>query len=143
MFTTEAHKVLVCRFYAALDEGNLAGAYELLAPSYRVHVPGNPEQTLEGYQQSATQLYVAFPDLRHNIEDMVAEGDKVVTRLTAHGTNTGNFSGIPPTGKAVAVSEIAVFRIADGQIVEQWPQSDTLGMMQQLGLMPAPGQTAR
>ena len=142
MSTTEANKILVRRFYEALDEGNLAGAYELLTPSYRVHVPSNPEQTLEGYKQSAAQLYEAFPDLRHNLEDMIAEGDKVVTRLTAHGTNTGNFFGLSPTGKAVTVSEIAIFRIADGQIVEQWPQSDALGMMQQLGLRPAPGQPA-
>ena len=143
MSTTQAHKILVRRFYTALDEGNLAGAYALLAPSYCVHVPGNPEQTLEDYKQSATQLYEAFPDLQHAIEDTIAERDKVVTRLTVHGTNTGNFFGVPPTGKSVAISEITIFRIADGLIAEQWPQSDAMGMMQQLGLLPAPGQATR
>ena len=63
----------------------------------------------------------------------------VVTRLTAHGRNTGNFYGMPATGKSVTVSEIAIFRIAEGNIMEQWPQSDALGMMQQLGLIPTPG----
>ena len=139
MSNTEANKILVRRFYAALDEGNLAGAYELLAPAYRVHIPGNVEQALEGYKQSAAQLYAAFPDLRHTIEDTIAEGDKVVTRLTAHGSNTGQFYGMPATGRAVRVSETAIFRIAEGKIVEQWPQSDALGIMQQLGMITTPG----
>src|SRR5512132_770730 len=95
METTQANKLLVRRFYAALDEGNLAGAYDCLAPAYRVHVPGNPEQALEDYKQLAAQLYAAFPDLRHTIEEMIAEGDRVVTRLTAHGSNTGQFTGCP------------------------------------------------
>ena len=138
MANTAANKILVRRFYAALDEGDLAGAYDCLAPAYRVHVPGTGEQALEGYKQSAAQLYLAFPDLRHMIEDLIAEGDTVVTRLTAHGTNTGQFYGIPATGKPVRVSEIASFHIAFGKIVEQWPQSDALGMMQQLGLIPTP-----
>ena len=142
MATTEANKILVRRFYAALDEGNLAGAYECLAPAYRVHIPGNGEQALEGYKQSAAQFYLAFPDLQHTLEDMIAQGDTVVTRLTAHGTNTGQFYGMLATGRSVTVSEIAIFRIAEGKIVEQWPQSDALGMMQQLGMIPAPGSPA-
>jgi predicted ester cyclase len=85
---------------------------------------------------------LAFPDLHHTIEDMIAEGDRVVTRLTAEGSNTGQFYGMPATGKPVRVSEIAIFRIADGKIVEQWPQSDALGMMQQLGMIPTPGSPA-
>src|SRR5262245_33602019 len=139
MENTQANKLLVRRFYAALDESDLAAAYDCLAPTYRVNVPGIGEQTLEGYKQSAARLYEAFPDLRHTIEEMVAEGDRVVTRLTAHGSNTGRFYGMPATGKPIRVSEIAIFRIAEGKIVEQWPQSDALGMMQQLGMIPTPG----
>jgi predicted ester cyclase len=78
-----------------------------------------------------------FPDLRITIEDMIAEGDKVVTRFTTHGTQQEAFGSIPPTGKQVAVSTIEITRIADGKIAEDWGLDDRLGMLQQLGLVPA------
>ncbi len=78
-----------------------------------------------------------FADLHVTIEDMVAEGDKVVIRFTTHGTQQGALGGIPPTGKQVAVSTIEITRIADGKIVEDRGLDDRLGMLQQLGLVPA------
>jgi predicted ester cyclase len=78
-----------------------------------------------------------FPDLRVTIEDMIAEGDKVVIRFTTHGTQQGALGSIPPTGKQVAVPTIEITRIADGKIVEDWGLDDRLGMLQQLGLVPA------
>ena len=78
----------------------------------------------------------AFPDLHLTVEDMIAEGDKVVTRFTSRGTQTGAFMGIPPTGKQVTVSSIVIARIADGKIVEEWGLDDQMGMLQQLGVIP-------
>ena len=73
------------------------------------------------------------------IEDLFAEGDKVVLRFTFHGTHQGEFMGVAPTGKQVTMPGIDIFRIADGKIVELWGQEDVLGMMQQIGAIPGPG----
>ena len=75
----------------------------------------------------------AFPDWTETIEDIIAEGDKVVTRFTSRGTHKGKFMGVPPTGKKVKITEVAVFRIADGKITEQWGFPDLQGLRQQLG----------
>jgi steroid delta-isomerase-like uncharacterized protein len=82
----------------------------------------------------------AFSDSHYTIEDQVGEGDKVATRMTWRATHTGDFQGLPPTGKQIAVSGITITRIKDGKIVEHWPSIDQLGMMQQLGVIPAPAQ---
>jgi predicted ester cyclase len=81
----------------------------------------------------------AFPDVHVHIEDEIAEGDWVVTRMKAHGTHQGELMGIPATGKEVTDSVIHVARIVDGKIVERWEQADLMGMMQQLGVVPEPG----
>ncbi len=81
----------------------------------------------------------AFPDLHFTIEDIVAEGDTVVVRSTARGTHQGELMGIPLTGKQVAVSGISITRIANGKAVEEWFNGDDLGLLQQLGVVPAMG----
>jgi steroid delta-isomerase-like uncharacterized protein len=96
------------------------------------HFPGMPPLDLEGHRQYSEVMNAAFPDLERTIEDIVAEGDKVVARWTAKGTNTGEFNGMPATGKRATSSGITIFRIADGHIVEEWSESDMLGLMQQL-----------
>jgi predicted ester cyclase len=82
----------------------------------------------------------AFPDGQTTTEDLIAEGDRVVERYSFRGTNTGSFLGAPPTGRPVQSSSISIYRIANGKIVEHWGENDVIGVMQQLGLMPAPGQ---
>ena len=82
----------------------------------------------------------AVPDARYTVEDMIAEGDRVVSRFTMTGTQTGEMQGIPPTGKQCKVAGIDIFRVVDGKIVEHWDAVDQLGMLQQLGVIPAPGQ---
>ncbi len=83
----------------------------------------------------------AFPDSYFTVEDMIAEGDKVATRKTFHGTHQGEFMGIPPTGQQVSIGLIDIVRIVDGRVVEHWAMGDNLGMMQQLGVIPQPGDT--
>jgi steroid delta-isomerase-like uncharacterized protein len=94
------------------------------------------------YKQLVTMYLAAFPDLHLTIEDQIAEGDKVVIRWTAHGTHKGNFMGIPPTGKEAVVTGITIDRFANGKTVEAWNNSDDLGLLQQLGVVPAPGQAS-
>ena len=93
---------------------------------------------LKGFKKFMSEFYDAFPDNHFAIDDMIAEGDKVVTRYTMTGTHKGTYMGIPPTNKKIKLPAIEIDRIAGGKFVECWIQYDTLGFMQQLGLAPAP-----
>ena len=123
------------------NQGNLAVADEVMAADYVEHVtaPGIPNN-LDGFKQFVTALRAAFPDFQYTVEDEIAEGDTVVDRLTARGTQQGPFLGIPATGRQATWSEIHVSRIVGGKLVEHWANLDQLGMLQQLGIIPAPGQ---
>ncbi len=123
------------------NQGNLATAEELIATDMVDHnpPPGIP-QGLQGFKQMVTMFRSAFPDMHGQIEDVIAEGDKVVGRITFHGTHQGDFMGLPATGKRVSINEIHILRIANGKAVEHWGVEDNLGMMQQLGIVESPGQ---
>jgi steroid delta-isomerase-like uncharacterized protein len=139
--STADNKALVRRFWEGLvGTGDSALADQLLAPGYIVHYAGNPPMDRNGFLQFLGALRTAFPDVAVTVEDLLAEGDEVAVRWTWRGTQHGPFLGIPPTGEAVAGSGIGLFRIADGQIVEDFVQEDTFGLLQQLGAIPAPGQ---
>ncbi len=137
--STEDNKALVRRVYEEIvNQHNLAT--ELIDPNYVDHVPGFPPvQGIEGLQQLISIYRNAFPDMQVTIEDLIAEGDKVAARFTFRGTHTGELMGIPPTGKQVTVSALHILRVANGKIVEEWQNSDDLGMMQQLGVVPSMG----
>jgi steroid delta-isomerase-like uncharacterized protein len=136
--STESNKAVVQRFREALNAGDLEGAMAVFAPDAVVHLSSAPEPlSKEGFKQMGQLLLSAFTDSATTVEDMIADGDKVVSRLTFRGTNTGDMMGIPPTGKSVAISEIIIDRLADGKIVESWRLFDQMGMMQQMGLIPA------
>ena len=126
-------------------QGNLDVVDELFAPSYVLHDPGVPGGELRGIesfkQQWVSMFRTAFPDLQLSVEDQVAEGDKVVTRYTGRGTHQGELMGIPPTGNEVVVSGTIMSRVSGGRIEEEWNNFDALGMMQQLGVIPPPGQS--
>ena len=139
--STENNKAAVRRFREALDAGDLDGAMAVFAPNAVVHMSSAPEPlSMEGFKQLGQLLLSAFTGGTSTVEDMIAEEDKVVSRLTFRGIHTGDMMGIPPTGKSVAISEIIIDRLADGQIVESWRLFDQMGMMQQLGVIPAPSQ---
>ena len=144
--STEDNKALVRRFFQEFwNQKNLAIADELLAANFVDHTPGSPPGLPpgpEGFKQFASVYFTAFPDLRLTIEEMVAEGDEVVTRWTSHATHSGNFIGIPPTGKSTSITGITINRIVEGKAVETWTNFDMLGLLQQLGVVPAPGQTS-
>ena len=101
--------------------------------------PGTPVGR-EGVRHFFAMLREAFPDLQVTVDDTVAASEKVVLRMTWRGTQQGAFLGVAPTGRAVAFGVIDIFRVANGQIAEHWGQTDGLGLMQQLGAIPGPGQ---
>ncbi len=137
--STEDNKALMRRFLEEVfNKKNLAAIDEFIAPNHVDHtLPAFLPSTREGSKQAIGMYLKAFPDLHLTVEDMIAEGDKVVTRFTSRGTQKGTFMGIPPTGKQVTVSSIVIARIAGGKSVEQWGLDDQLGMLQQLGVIPA------
>ena len=142
--STEDNKAVVRRF---IEEGwnqkNLALFDELADPSYSHHDPDFPNvRTLEDYKQWFRDNRNAFPDLRVTIDDMIAEGDRVVTRWTVRGTNTGDITTpipMPATGKPINVTGVTVSRFAGNRLVEAWQIGNTMGLMQQLGVLPTPG----
>ena len=137
--STDANKAIVQRFFEAFNAGDLDGVAELCAPNIAVHNSGAPDPLdLDGFRQLAGAFLAAFPGGEHTIEDMIGEGDKVVTRVIYHGTHAGDLMGMPPTGKQVAVAAMIIDQIANGKIVETWRLFDQMGMMQQLGVIAAP-----
>jgi steroid delta-isomerase-like uncharacterized protein len=140
MLTPEENKARVrSAFEEFINKQNLAAVPEYVAPNFVGHYPGFPPvQGVEGFTQFLSMYNTAFGNSRVTIEDIIAEGDKVAVRLTFRATHTGEFAGIPPTGKQITLSAINFFQILDGKAVEQWVVQDDLGMMQQLGVMPPP-----
>src|SRR5258707_14552104 len=143
--STEENKTLVRRLIEEVwNQGNLAVFDELYSPDFIFHDPGLPQvRTREEDKRWIAGILHAFPDFHLTIDGLIAEGDQVVVRLTACGTNTGDILAPrphPATGKQVTLTGIAIARISNDQFVEIWHQVDWLGMFQQLGLIPAPGQ---
>lgn len=141
MSDSEENKALVRRFYAEIDKGNLAAMDELVAEDYLDHSPP-PFPGLgsgrEGLKQAFEIFWKATPG-HHEIEDQVAEGDKVVTRLTAYGKHEGELPpGIPPTGNDLRMTAVVIHRIANGQLAEKWSDKDELALLQQLGVISMP-----
>ena len=135
------NKALVRRFYEEIDQGNLDAMDELVAEDYLDHSPP-PFPGLgpgrEGFKQAFRIFWEATPG-RHVIEDQVAEGDKVLTRLTAYGRHEGDLPGIPRTGNELTMTATVIHRIEDGRLAEKWSDKDALGFLQQLGVLPRLG----
>jgi steroid delta-isomerase-like uncharacterized protein len=133
--TTEADKALVIRFVEEFwSKGNLAAADELMAPDAVIHQPA--VGGVAGLKAFNTTIRAAFPDWYSTAEELIAEGDRVAERWTGRGTHRGEFQGIPPTGKQVAVPGVVFYRIRDGRIIEFRGSFDMLSMLQQLGVAP-------
>lgn len=140
---SDANKAMVRRFYEAVNTGNLDQLDDLIVTDYIHHdeaLPPEMQRGRDAYKGLCAMFISAFPDLHGTIDDLVAEGDKVACRLTWRGTHRGNLMGIPATGKQATFSEMSIQRIANGKIMEGWVTFDALGMMQQLGAIPAPTQ---
>lgn len=125
------------RWVEGLNRGDIAVADETFAPDCVIHITGSPDPSLsvQGFKQMVAGLLTAFPDLHFTIEDQIVTGDKVGTRWTADGTNTGAFGEVPATGRRVHVDGLILDRVENGRVVERWEQWDQMAMMHQLGLL--------
>lgn len=138
-----AEKVAIHRQYNddIINQGNLDLVDAIFTPNYVDHQPGSPDiHGPAGLKQFISMLRSAFPDVRFTVEDRLVEGDKIAVRWSMQGTNQGEFQGIPPTGRSVTTTGIAIHRFAGNQIQESWDYFDALGLLQQLGVIPTPGQ---
>jgi predicted ester cyclase len=140
--SAEENKALFRRTYEELlNRGNLDVADELVVPEFINHeAPPGRDRGPESMRGLAVMLRTAFPDLRFEIEELVAEGDVVAGRLTMSGTHEGPLMGMPPTGRSVRQDHMHFVRFQDGKVIEHWGVRDELGMMQQLGVLPERGQ---
>ena len=135
--TNEQNKALMRRFLEASIADDQTAFRDLLAPDFVAHL-SDGLQSREAFLQQTKVFALAFNDRQFTVEDQVAEGDKIVARATWQGTHSGDFQGMPPTGKRIMIGAFIIDRIKDGKIVEHWSLFDTMGMMQQLGLVPPP-----
>ena len=138
--STENNKALVRRATEeAINRGNLALLDELVSSDFVLHDPNYPQPVrgAEGLKQYFQTFRSAFPDLHFTIEDIIGEGDTVAVRQTGRGTHQGELFGIPPTGKQLTVTAMIFHRFVNGKPVENWVNSDSMGMLQQLGVIPA------
>ncbi len=137
---TEANKALVRRF---IDEiflrRDFTAVDELLAEDFTPHTWGPMPPGREGLKDAITRVSAGVSDARMTIEDMIAEGDRVAVRLTSSAVHSGEFMGMPASGRRYEIGEIHIFRIRDGRVAEHWHQADFLGMMRQLGALPGAG----
>ena len=138
--STEENKEIVRRFFEeGPSKGNLSTADELLSPYFVMHIPLPTSSGIEGINEVINTCRASFEHLNVTVEDMISEGNNVTARFTARGIHKGNFMGLPATGKPITMSGIEIFRIKDGKIIELWGEVNLLGLMQQLGLFPEPG----
>jgi predicted ester cyclase len=136
------NKALVRRFYEEIDKGNIGIVDELIAENYVDHSPP-PIPHLPGGREGVKQAFRMFQQATpgtHHIEDQIAEGDKVVTRLTSTGRHEGDLPGAPRTGNEMKMTSITIHRIANGKLVEKWSEKDMIALLTQIGVMPPMGQ---
>jgi len=138
-------KQIVRRLIEEPWTGNIDVIDEFIGAGYIGNDPSAPEPIRgPGGARTQIQQYIdGFPNGRITVDDQIAEGDKVASRWTARGTQTGEVAGIAPTGKEVTVSGLTISRLQDGMVIEEWTTWDTLGMLVQLGAIPAPARNSR
>ncbi len=141
---SEQNKALADRFHMDIfQKGEVRAADEILSSEFAWHGGMGPPGSQcgpDGVKQVASAIISAFPDRQITHHDVIAEGDKVLVRWSMTGTQRGDLMGIPATGKQITVTGLDYFRVATGKIAEMWQEVDQLGMMQQLGVIPTPGQ---
>ena len=137
---TERNKAVVMRSEVELwSRGDLAVANQLYSPAFIGHFVVGPEwKGIEGIRNEVRRHRASFPDWQETVDDSIAEGDRVVIRFHSTGTHRGTFAGMAPTGRKIAIREIAIYRLAGGKIVEQWGMPDLHGLLTQLQAPAAP-----
>ena len=136
--TEKANIVIVRKFFeVGPSKGDLAAADSLLHSEFSLHTPlPTPGPGIEAMNNVIVTCRAAFHNLNVTVDDIMADGDKVTARFTARGIHKGEFMGLPPTGKAIMMTGIEIFRVNDGKIAELWGEVNLMGLMQQLGILP-------
>ncbi len=136
--TSDINKLLIQRFYQAVDEGDTSHIEELFAPEWVNIDPALPPmQGLDGARALVSLFTTSFPDFTSQIEMMAAETDRVAVRASHTGTHEGEFMGIPATGRRVTVTATGIFTCKDGKLIENRVVFDAFGLLQQIGVIPA------
>jgi steroid delta-isomerase-like uncharacterized protein len=136
------NKAIVRRLYEEVwNKRKIELVSEIISPSHALQAPNVAGSAVgpEAYKRQTTLFLTGYPDLHWTIEDMIAEDDKVVACWTISGTHRGDFMGVPATNKKVSVDGMTIHHISNGKIMDSYSNWDALGMMQQLGAVPAPG----
>ena len=132
--SVEENKALVRRFFDAFGRNDFAALEAVTSQDVVYHTaPPGLSAGIEGYRELMAMYVSAFPDVQITVDDMIAEGDKVVTRFTSRGTHRGEFMGIAPMGSQVTIGGISIIRVAGNKVTEEWDQLDMLGGLEQLG----------
>jgi predicted ester cyclase len=133
---TEANKALVRRAIA-YNHGAAADGAEIFAEGFVAYMPGQPAMDRARFEQYVATVAEGLPGYTYELHDQIAQGDLVANRLTWRGVHAGEIAGTPPTGRAVELHGINMFRVRDGRVVAQWAQLDMLGLLQQIGAVAA------
>jgi steroid delta-isomerase-like uncharacterized protein len=135
--STDENKAVVRRFIdEAFVKGNPESVDELISESFVPHTWPSVQPGRESLKQTVVRMAGGLSNVAFEIEDVIAEGDRVAVRVTARATHKGDFMGVPAAGKSYEIAEIHIFRLEDGLIVEHWHVADMLGMMKQIGALP-------
>ena len=138
--TIENNKSLVKRYFDEMNKGNVNYLDEYFSADYIYH-GSSGDLDLEGFKTQHDMFISAFSDINASAEDIIAAGDKIVTRWKISSTHSGELQGIPATGKEVTITGIVISRVENGKVVEEWESFDQLGLMQQIGAIPLPPNT--
>jgi len=132
----EQNKATVLRWLNEVSKSNFDSLYEeLFAKDSKQYIPPNADPlSFEEYKPMAQHIYTAFPEITHTVDEIVADGDKVVAKILVHTVHEGEFFGVPATGKHLEWTSIAIFQLLEGKIKARWEIADVTGILQQLGI---------
>ncbi len=139
MSNSKQLETLVDRFHAAMDAQDWEQMKQLVSPAIRAHV-GGQDLEYDAYLGMGKAFMNAFPDGSHELKEHIVSGDRVITKIIWRGTHQGDFHGIPATGRRIAIDLVKIDRWVEGRLIEHYAQFDSLGLMQQLGVVPGGAQ---
>lgn len=139
MSSVDDRKARIREYYAEMDRQDLDAISKMITPNFRLHYSGSPEGDFTAAKGMLGMFFAALPDLRHEILDLIGEGDRVAVRLQVLATHQGELMGVPASGKPVEFESSNVFRFEGDKIAEQWATADMLSMLRQIGAVPSPG----
>jgi predicted ester cyclase len=128
----QSNKEIVRHFIAETNAQNFSAYEEVLTADLVQHFPGGIDKDRQAVEENERMFAAAFPDISRTIEDLIAEGDKVVARTSLRGTHLGDFGGISATGRPIQFTGLVVYRIAEGRIAESWVEFDVISLMSQI-----------